>query len=105
MATVEPSENVVTRLMFENDRVRVWDFALAPGESMPRHVHRLPFFFLVTEGGRLRIEDPDSPDGFRDVEYHDDQITFIEVGPEGQVHNAHTNIGDTPYRNFVIELK
>lgn len=101
----EPSENVGTRLLFENDRVRVWDFALAPGESMPRHIHRSDFFFLVTEGGRLRIADPDRPEGFRDVEYHDDQVTFIEVGPEGQIHNTHVNIGEHPYRNFVIELK
>lgn len=27
-----PTERVGTHLMFENDRVRVWDLALAPGE-------------------------------------------------------------------------
>lgn len=101
----EPSENVGTRLMFENERVRVWDFALAPGETMPRHIHRNDFFFLVAQGGRLRIVDPDNPGDFRDVEYHDDQITFIEAGPDGQIHNPHTNVGDAPYRNYVIELK
>ena len=26
-----PSDQVGTRLMFENERVRVWDLALAPG--------------------------------------------------------------------------
>ena len=104
MAT-EPTEQVGTRVMFENDRVRVWDLALAPGESLEKHIHRHDFFFLVAKGGRLRISDPDNPAAYRDVEYQDDQITFLEVGEEGQVHNRHTNIGDAPYRNYVIELK
>lgn len=102
----EPSPNVGTRLLFENERVRVWDFALAPGESLPKHVHRLPYFFLVTEGGRLRVSDPDDPQAEApEVEYHDDQVTFLDIGPEGAVHNVHTNVGDRPYRNFVVELK
>ena len=104
MAT-EPSENVGTRLMFENERVRVWDFALAPGETMDRHVHRNDYFFLVTQGGRLRVGEPDDPAGQHEVEYHDDRITFVEVGEDGIVHGPLTNVGDRPYRNFVIELK
>lgn len=40
MAT-EPTGNVGTRVMFENDRVRVWDLALAPGESLAKHIHKL----------------------------------------------------------------
>lgn len=103
MAT-EPIEQVGTRLMFENERVRVWDFALAPGESMEKHVHRLPFFFLVAQGGALRISDPDNPADYHDVHYDDDLISFHEVGDEA-VHNRHTNIGTAPYRNYVIELK
>ncbi|MFD1733155.1 hypothetical protein ACFSC4_21605 [Deinococcus malanensis] len=29
-----PAEQVGTRLMFENDRVRVWDLALVPGRLL-----------------------------------------------------------------------
>ena len=104
MAT-EPSENVGTRLMFENDRVRVWDFALAPGESMDRHIHRNDYFFLVTQGGRLRVAADAPADSHKEVEYQDDQITFVEIGENGIVHGPLTNVGDKPYRNFVIELK
>ena len=46
MAT-EPSAQVGTRVMFENERVRVWDLALAPGESIAKHIHRNDFFFIV----------------------------------------------------------
>jgi hypothetical protein len=36
----EPSEGMGTRLQFDNDRVRVWDLALGPGESLETHIHR-----------------------------------------------------------------
>ncbi len=63
MAT-EPTEQVGTRVMFENDRVRVWDLALAPGESLEKHIHRLDYFFIVESGGLIRFSDPDNPDDY-----------------------------------------
>jgi catechol 2,3-dioxygenase-like lactoylglutathione lyase family enzyme len=99
----EPSENVGTRLMFENDRVRIWDFALAPGETLPRHVHRTDYLFVVTNGGRLRITNPADPTDYRDVEYNTDLVRFIPVTGD-KIDNPHTNIGDDPYRNLVVEL-
>jgi hypothetical protein len=100
----EPSERVGTRLMFENERVRVWDLALAPGESLDKHVHRLDYFFIVESGGLIRFADPDNPADSRDVQFEDDQVTFREVGG-GKVDNRLTNIGAKRHRNYVIELK
>ena len=99
-----PTERVGTHLMFENDRVRVWDLALAPGEWLESHIHREDFFFIVVDGGRLRHADPDNPADAHEVRYGDDQVVFIEAG-DGTLHHRLTNIGDAPYRNFVIELK
>lgn len=98
------SENVGTRLLFENDRVRVWDLALAPGESLPKHIHRSDYLFVVAAGGDLRHIDPDNPANDQPVQYHDGQVVFLEAG-DGIVHNRLVNVGTTPYRNFVIELK
>jgi mannose-6-phosphate isomerase-like protein (cupin superfamily) len=100
----EPTEQVGTRLLFENERVRVWDLALAPGESLEKHIHRLDFCFIVVNGGALQHVDPDDPANDQDVQYSDDQVVFIEAH-EGTVHNRLRNVGTTPYRNFVIELK
>jgi beta-alanine degradation protein BauB len=47
----KPTEHVGTRLLFENDRVRVWDLALGPGESLAAHIHRLDYLILVESGG------------------------------------------------------
>ncbi len=102
--STEPTEQVGTRLLFENERVRVWDLALAPGESLPKHIHRLDFCFIVAQGGALQHVDPDNAANNQDVHYHDAQVVFIEAH-EGVIHNRLVNVGTTPYRNFVIELK
>lgn len=98
------SEQVGTRLLFENGRVRVWDLALAPGESLPSHIHHLDFCFVVVQGGHLRHVYPQDPSQDEEVRYVDDQVVFLEAG-EGLVHHRLVNVGDAPYRNLVIELK
>lgn len=100
----EPTENVGTRLLFENERVRVWDLALEPGEYLERHVHRDDFLFIVTDGGSLRHIVPGQPELDRAVQYDDGLVVFHEAGA-GIVHNRLVNVGDAFYRNIVIELK
>jgi mannose-6-phosphate isomerase-like protein (cupin superfamily) len=90
--------------MFENERVRVWDLALQPGESLEKHIHRHDFLFIVVQGGSLRHIDPENPSNDQAVSYEDDQVVFIEAG-DGTVHNELVNVGTKPYRNFVIEIK
>lgn len=100
---IEPSENVGTKLLFENERVRVWDLALEPGEALEKHIHRTDFFFVVINGGSLRHVDPENPANDRAVNFEDDLVVFREAN--GTVHDRLINVGDTPYRNLVIELK
>ncbi|MBV9849451.1 MAG: hypothetical protein JO250_07170, partial [Armatimonadetes bacterium] len=45
-----------------------------------------------------------NPADAHEVRYEDDQVVFLEAGGE-MLHHRLTNIGDAPYRNFVIELK
>lgn len=101
---IEASENVGTRLLFENDRVRVWDLALAPGESVGKHIHRLDYLLLIVKGGSLRHIDPENPETDHDVFFEDDQVKFNEVNGD-TIHNELLNAGTEPYRNFVIEFK
>ena len=41
------SPEVGTRLLFENERVRVWDLQLAPGESTGVHRHERDYLYVV----------------------------------------------------------
>lgn len=101
----EPTDQVGTRVMFENERVRVWDLDLPPGASLAKHIHREDYFFIVMSGGLIRFADPDNPEDYRDVQFEDEQVTFRAVGAGGKVDNRLTNIGEKHHRNFVIELK
>jgi beta-alanine degradation protein BauB len=100
----EATEQVGTRLLFENDRVRVWDLSLEPGESLEKHVHRLDYVILVESGGLLLSTDPDNPANNREIPFRDGQVEFRMVS-DGKVDNLLTNIGTKRHRNYVIELK
>ena len=102
--SVEPSESVGTRLLFENERVRVWELALAPGEHVEKHVHRDDFLLIIATDGSLRHVVPGDPSQDRDVHFNANQVTFVEAG-EGQVHDRLVNVGNEFYRNYIVELK
>jgi len=103
-----PTDAVGTQLLFENERIRVWDLALLPGQSLAPHVHSLPFCFIVSRGGHLEHGDPNHPESVHALSYADNQVVFLDPTrePSGQmVHLRLTNVGAAPYQNFVIEFK
>src|SRR5262245_52442406 len=96
------SSDVGTKLLFENDRVRVWDLQLAPGLQTQFHRHSTDFLYVVIGDGAIRTLCPDgAADAPRDMK--DGDVRFREV-PDESVHAAR-NVGDTPWRNIVVELK
>ncbi len=96
------SSQVGTRLLFENDRVRVWDLRLEPGESTGLHRHTTDYLYVVIGGGTLQGV---SGDGARKpAESMDDgEVRFRDIDGE-DVHEA-INVGDAPWRNIIVELK
>ena len=46
---------VGTKLVFENDRIKVWEFTLAPGETIGAHTHKHDYFFYPLEGSTLEV--------------------------------------------------
>lgn len=103
--TTSPSDQVGTRLLFENDRVRLWELAVAPGETHTEHLHQLDYLYFVEQAGLLRFTAPDSPTGYNDVQFVDNQATFVPVSEAGKVDGTLTNIGDKFHRNYILELK
>lgn len=98
----EISESVGTKLLFENDRVRVWDLALQPGESTGVHAHKHDYFFVTIGGGRLKGVDAEGKES-EPREMGDGEVHFRSLEGEDAVHAA-VNIGDAPWRNIVVEL-
>lgn len=96
------SPEVGTQLLFENERVRVWDLRLAPGESTGLHWHEHDYLYVVIGDGRLQAADAEgNRRGASDMK--DGEVRFSEV--EGEAVHEAFNVGDGPWRNIVVELK
>lgn len=97
-----PPFGIGSKLLFENERVRVWDLRLAPGEQTPFHEHHCDFFYVALVEGQLQTifpnGDENAPRSLRDGEVH-----FREVGEP--VTHAARNVGSSDWRNIVVELK
>ena len=96
------SPEVGTKLLFENDRVRVWDLCLQPGEGTGLHRHENDYLYVVIGDGVLQRVDPDGTK-VEPKQMRDGAVVFRAVDDDC-VHEA-VNAGETPWRNIVVELK
>ena len=97
------SEKVGTRLLFENERVRVWDLQLAPGQSTGMHRHVNDYLYVVIGDGSLQAADAEGNRGeARDRQ--DGEVVFNALEGGVAVHEAF-NVGAGPWRNIIVELK
>jgi beta-alanine degradation protein BauB len=47
---MDTSEDLGTKLMLENDRVRIWEHRVPAGATGPMHLHRRPYLSVVVLG-------------------------------------------------------
>ncbi|MGY8822649.1 MAG: hypothetical protein ACKVJG_01690 [Candidatus Latescibacterota bacterium] len=98
----EISEEAGTRLLFENERVRVWDLRLEPGQSTGLHRHKEDYLYVVIGDGKLQAAGEDG-ERWEAMEMKDGDVRYRELDGE-DVHEAF-NVGDGPWRNIIVELK
>src|SRR5262245_28117152 len=59
--------DVATRLLHENERVRIWEMDLASGARSATHRHDLDYVLVQIEGDRIAAEpEPDTGGAYRD---------------------------------------
>ncbi len=92
-------------LVFENERVRIWDFRLGPGERSALHTHDLDTLLIQIEGDRIAVEPHPETRG----EYSEYLAADVVPGAalfveKGGVETA-VNVGKKPWREICIELK
>jgi len=96
---------VATRLLLENERVRIWEMDLEPGARSATHRHDADYVIVQIEGDRIAAEpEPDTAGRYRDY-------IEAEVVP-GKAHwvarggiETAVNVGRRRYREILIELK
>src|SRR5262249_31831889 len=97
--------NVATRLLFENERVRIWEMDLAPGARSDTHRHEVDYVLVQVEGDRIAVvPEPDSGGAYREYVEADVGTGMVRYIRRGGIETA-LNVGRRPYREILIELR
>jgi beta-alanine degradation protein BauB len=97
-----PDDAVGTRLLLENDRLRVWEIRLEPGERAPFHRHVMPYFWSCVDGGigRQRLTDGT----MRVRRYRAGDTEFWAQSAEDPLVHDLENVGESVLRFVTVEL-
>jgi oxalate decarboxylase/phosphoglucose isomerase-like protein (cupin superfamily) len=102
LAAAASNLEVGTRLWFQNDRIKVWEINLAPGERGPFHAHTRRYFWTVVEAGTGRQRSPDGTLKVRRYEVGDTQYSESSLA-DPMIHDLE-NAGETTLRFVTVEL-
>jgi quercetin dioxygenase-like cupin family protein len=92
---------VAQRVILENDRVRIWEIVLEPGEELGLHTHELDYVTVTIEGSDLEAREHSGE--MRAITAKPGAIQWTRAG-EGQTHSLR-NVGKTRFQNRLVELK
>lgn len=96
---------IASRVLYEDDEVRVWDQVIGPGQTLARHRHDRDYVIVSVRGeGPIAVEFHDGSGGAlgEGVTLHPKRGEAIAV-PKGHVETAR-NRGDE-YRAILVELR
>jgi len=92
-------------VIFENERVRISDIALQPGQRTALHTHLLDYVLVQVEGDEIGTEPHKDTQG----EYNRRMIMETRPGDTVYIGKGGTetavNTGKKPWREICIELK
>jgi hypothetical protein len=100
--------DIATKLLMENDRVRIWEMRLEPGQSSALHKHDLDYIMIQIAGDKMAADfeadslDPWNGAGTRvEGDIAPGQVLYAD---RGGIETA-INTGDQPFYEIVVELK
>jgi quercetin dioxygenase-like cupin family protein len=85
------------KVLLENDRVRVLDARMKPGEKVAMHSHPANVAYFLSDG-KIKITYPDGKTEEREVK------AGVTAWSDGVTHAAE-NVGTTEFHELQIELK
>ncbi len=87
-----------TKVLFEDDEVRVWKLDLGAGEATPIHEHKHDYVFVVVAGGPTETV---NSDGTSERSYDRRGEAVHHQAP--RVHQLR-NLGESRYVNVIVEF-
>ena len=107
--------NIGTRKVYETDKLAIWEFFLESGETTELHTHERDYVFYVLEGSTVKVFDAtgnevaEVPVGTGTVmafkRKGDDLVAEGIEGLSVPATHATQNVGNSRYREILIELK
>lgn len=98
--------SIATKILYEDERVRVWDQLIEPGGTTGPHHHELPYALVTVDGTSLDV----LPVAGHPM-IHGDELLSVDLEDQtasildgGSVEEA-VNTGDRPYRAILVEFK
>jgi hypothetical protein len=97
--------DIASKLLFENERVRVWEMRLEAGTTGPVHKHDCDHVLIQISGDRMAVvPEPDTQSEYKDYMEADvfpGNYFFVEKGGI----EAARNVGKEDFHEIVVELK
>jgi hypothetical protein len=99
----EPTTNVGTEVLFENEVLRVWRMFLPPGACSELHVHLYDHVLVYANPSVMeaRVLGEDKP-----IQQPSDEgfVYYREVGDSGLTPHRLANVGNSDSTHYIIEL-
>jgi beta-alanine degradation protein BauB len=96
------NREIGTKVLFENDEVRVWEVRLQPGERGAFHLHDRHYFWTVVDGGTGLQRSDDGTWKLRRYDIGD--TSFQDNSPGNPMIHDFENAGDAEIRFVTVEL-
>lgn len=97
--------DVGTRVILENERVRVWEMELAPGEACEYHEHRNDHLILYPRAATMRGQRPGDIEWTIEQDVEQGFAMYRTVGAVGALEpHRLRNAGSETVIHYVIEL-
>lgn len=100
-----PIGGVGSRVLFEDDNVRIWEMRLEPGEASDLHHHEHDYYLIIQKGDLVAGVMPKGSEGpmteFVGVVPPEGNTVYV---PKGGTEWAY-NVGKETYYEFLVELK
>lgn len=105
MSTDRVLGDIGSKIVYEDDSVRLWRLKLAPGEESPIHRHELDHLLIQVAGDRIAvIPEPDTEGPYTEEMAADVIPGAVAHVPRGGVERAR-NVGAKDYVEIIVELK
>ena len=99
----DPIGGVGTQVLFEDDRVKIWEMILEPGEASDLHHHEHDYYLAIWSGDLVAGIPPKGSPIEPFVGIVPPQGNTVPV-PKGGTEWA-LNVGEKTYKEILIELK